>query len=254
MSSHWSSLEPGSLDPRNPGIDTIDPGAGQGRRLSCRDRSIEHKFRGSFSIRNIVRFVESKNEVHLAHGETTSFDPTRQIHGSSTWQGTGSGRSAGAERASRPVSRHFEFRNLRTEETDQSPPNHLYGSSAAPIRARTALLQGEPGDAATPQRPEVVRQDDQSRIEERGSRVVVASGKDGFRGKTAPRERRALGEDAPWKGRDESTAGARSRVVSRLRDGARTPAPRTVKSCPLGVKRAEVVSPIQVSDSGTRAR
>ena len=41
------------------------------------------------------------------------------------------------------------------------------GSSAAPIRARTALLPGEPSDAAAPQRPEVVKPDGLSPISPR---------------------------------------------------------------------------------------
>ena len=60
-------------------------------------------------------------------------------------------------------------------ETDQNPPNHLYGSSAAPIRPRPALLQGAPSDAATPQRPEVVEQNDQSPSFRSGYRTVSFS-------------------------------------------------------------------------------
>ena len=52
--------------------------------------------------------------------------------------------------------------------TDQNPPNHLGRSSAAPSRARTALLQGEPGDAAPPQRPEGAEQDDQPPFRDSG--------------------------------------------------------------------------------------
>ena len=46
-------------------------------------------------------------------------------------------------------------------DTGQNPPSHLHRLSAAPIRARTVLLRGEPSDAAAPQRLEVVKQDDQ---------------------------------------------------------------------------------------------
>ena len=60
-------------------------------------------------------------------------------------------------------------------ETDQNSPNHLDGSSAASVQARTAHVQGEPSDAAAPQRPEVAKQDDQSRWLESGQRWYYVS-------------------------------------------------------------------------------